>query len=90
MGKNVNKKKLSEFFMRRKLNLLSLVSITLLSIAVTVLCLITGFIRERVGILALISALLVILCIIQTLRMKSSFRTMKDFKGKRKKKKEEA
>ena len=47
MGKNVNKKKLSEFFMRRKLNLLSLVSITLLSIAVTVLCLITGFIRTK-------------------------------------------
>ncbi|MBR5287513.1 MAG: hypothetical protein IKU34_02845 [Clostridia bacterium] len=88
MGKRINRKTLGEFFVRRKLNLLSLLSITLLSIVVTVVCLITGFIRERVGILVFVSVMLMILCIIQTFRMKSSFRTMKDFKGKRKKKTE--
>ena len=89
MGKTINKKKLGEFFMRRKLNFLSLLSVTLLSIAATAVCLVTGFIPERVGILALISVLLMILCIIQAFRMKSSFRTMKSFKGRRKVRKAE-
>ena len=84
MGKMINRKKLGEFFMRRKLNFLSLISVTLISIAVTVICMITGFVRDRLIMLVTISALLVLLCVIQSFRMKSSFRTMKAFKGKRK------
>lgn len=89
MGKTINRKKLGEFFLRRKMNFLSLLAVTLLSIVVTILCAVTGFIRDRIGMLVLIDVLLLILCVIQTLRMKSSFRTMKAFKGKRKKKKTE-
>lgn len=89
MGKTINRKKLGEFFLRRKMNFLSLLAVTLMSIAVTIICALTGFIRERLGILVLVSVLLMMLCIIQTFRMKSSFRTMKDFKGKRKRKKDE-
>lgn len=89
MANNLNKKKLREFFFRRKINFMTLLVITLMSIVVTLICRITGFIPGRIVILELVSLLLVILCAVQAYRMRRSFRTMKDFKGKRKKKKKE-
>lgn len=91
MANRLNKKSLKEFFFRRKINFFTLLAITLLSIAVTLICRITGFIPGRLVILEIVSVLLVLLCGVQAFRMRRSFRTMKDFRGKRKKriKKEE-
>ena len=86
MAKVLNKEKLREFFFRRKINFLTLVTITLLSIVITVACLLTGFIPNRVNILVIVSVLLVLLCCIQAYRMRKSFRTIKAFRGMRKKK----
>ena len=85
MANQINRKKLKKFFFRRKINLLTLLVITLMSIVVTAMCLLTGFIPDRVILLELVSVLLIVLCIVQTYRMRSSFRTIKDFRGKRKK-----
>lgn len=86
MKKKLNREKLKDFLLRRRLNFLSLICITALSILVTLLCLVFGFIPRRVYILVIVSAMLVLLCIVQALRMRSSFRTMKSFRGVRKKK----
>lgn len=85
MPNKINRKKWKEFFFRRKINMTTLLVITLMSILITGICLMTGFLPERVVLLELVTAALIVLSIVQTYRMKSSFRTMKDFKGKRKK-----
>lgn len=85
MANRINKKKLKEFFSRRKINFFTLLVITLLSIVVTLFCRFTGYIPGRVVILEIVSLLLMLLCCIQAFRMRRSFRTIKDFKGKRKK-----
>ena len=82
----INKTKIKEFILRRRMNLLTLIVITLMSIVITAICLMTGFSQERVEILELVTALLIVLCCIQSYRMHKSYRTMKAFKGKRKKK----
>ena len=89
MATQVNKNKMKKFFFRRRINLATLLVITLLSVAVTVICRITGFIPGRMIILELVSLLLIVLCVVQTYRMRSSFRTIKDFKGKPRKRKAE-
>ena len=86
MSKSINKKKLREFFFRRRLNFLTLLVITLMSVIITIACRVTHFIPDRMVILELVTALLVVLCLVQSYRMRRSFRTMKSFKGKRKKK----
>ena len=90
MANRLNKAKLKEFFFRRRINFATLLVLTLMSLIITTACLITGFIPERIIILELVTLLLFILCCVQTYRMSRSFRTMKSFKGKRKKKKSSA
>ena len=85
MAKLLNKEKLKEFLFRRRINFLTLLAITLLSVVITVICLVTGFISNRVYILVIVSILLVLLCCLQAYRMRKSFRTMKAFRGLRKK-----
>lgn len=89
MANHLNKKKLREFFFRRRINFVTLVTITLLSVAAMLICRATGFIPGRIVILELVSLLLIVLCLVQAFRMRRSFRTMRDFKGRRKKKKAE-
>jgi len=88
MAKPLNREKLREFLLRRRLNFMSLLALTAMSVVITVICLITGFIPGRVYILEIVSALLVLLCCLQAYRMRRSYKTLKDFKGKRKKKKQ--
>lgn len=90
MAKILNKEKLKEFLFRRRINFLTLVAITLLSVVITVVCLMTGFIPNRVNILVIVSVLLVLLCCLQAYRMRKSFRTIKAFRGLRKKKQQES
>lgn len=85
MGKQFNREKLKDFLLRRRLNFLSLICITTLSVLVTLLCFVFNLIPNRIYILVIVSALLVLLCVVQALRMRSSFRTIKSFRGVRKK-----
>ena len=89
MANRINRSKWKEFFFRRKINMTTLLVITLMSVVITGICLIAGFLPERITLLELVTAALIVLSIVQTYRMKSSFRTMKDFKGKRKKRTKE-
>lgn len=89
MGTKINKENFKAFMKRRKLNFYSLLAITCLSILITAICLIVGWIPNRVSILVVVSVLLALLCCLQTYRLRKCFRTMKEFKGQRKKRERE-
>ncbi len=79
-----NRERIKAFILRRKLNALGLLVITAASALITLLCALNGF--ARTDVLAIVTVLLVALCFVQMRRMRSRFRTMRDFKGFRKKK----
>lgn len=83
--KGFNKERLRAFIQRRRINALGLLVLTFLSAIITILCALTGF--ARTNILAIVTLLLVVLCLIQEVKLRKSFRTIKSFKGSRKKKK---
>jgi len=83
--KGLNKKSLRAFIQRRKINALGLLVLTFASAIITILCALRGF--ARTDILAMVTAALVILCLIQEVKLKRSFRTIPSFKGSRKKRK---
>lgn len=80
-----NKEKLKAFLERRKINALGLLTVTVLSAVITLVCAFTGF--ARTSILVIVTLLLVALCFIHLIKMRRSFRTIPSFKGFRKKKK---
>lgn len=84
MANKLNRERLKAFILRRKLNAFGLLSITVASVLITLLCALIGF--PRTDILAVVTVLLVVLCFVQAFRMRSSFRTIRSFKGSRKKK----
>lgn len=84
MANKLNRERLKAFLLRRKLNAFGLLSITVASVLITLLCALIGF--PRTDILAVVTVLLVALCFVQAFRMRSSFRTIRSFKGSRKKK----
>lgn len=86
MKKPLNKQKLHEFVQRRKINAIGLLVLTLLSAIITVICAFQRF--SRTDVLAGVTLLLVVLCFIQELKLRRSFRTIRAFKGFRKKKKD--
>ena len=83
--KGFKKERLRLFIQRRKINALSLLVITFASAIITIICAIQGF--DRTDILAMVTAALVVLCIIQEYKMRRSYRTLHAFKGSPKKKK---
>lgn len=83
--KSFNRERLRAFIMRRKINALGLLVLTFLSAVITIICAIKGF--PRTDILAVVTVLMVVLCLIQEVKLRRSFRTIKSFKGIRKKKK---
>ena len=83
--KGFNKERLRAFIQRRRINALGLLVLTFLSAIITIFCALTGF--ARTNILAIVTLLLVVLCLIQEVKLRKSFRTIKSFKGSRKKKK---
>ncbi|MBP3656271.1 MAG: hypothetical protein J6K32_06190 [Clostridia bacterium] len=85
MPGKINGEKLKLFLYRRKTNTLGLFLIAALSVAVTLICALIGF--PRTDILAGVSLLLILLCIVQLYRLRKSFRTIPSFKGQRKKRK---
>lgn len=85
MPRKFNKERLKAFIARRKINALGLSIITAASALITLFCATTGF--KRTEILVIVTIALVILCVLQAFKNRKSFRTMKSFKGWRKKNK---
>lgn len=81
--KGFNKARLRAFIQRRKINALGLLLVTFVCALITIISAIQGF--ERTGILGVVTILLVVLCFIQEIKLRKSFRTLKSFKGSRKK-----
>ena len=84
MPRKFNKERLKSFIARRKINALGLTVITAASALITLYCALTGF--KRTDILVFVTIALIVLCLIQAFKNKKAFRTMKSFKGWRKKK----
>lgn len=84
MPRKLNREKLKAFIERRKANAAGLLVITALSAVITLVCAVTGF--ARTDILALVTIALIVLCVVQMYKMRSSFRTIRSFKGSRKRK----
>ncbi|MBQ7825769.1 MAG: hypothetical protein IJ337_05385 [Clostridia bacterium] len=82
--KGFNKARLRAFIQRRKINAMGLLMITFVCALITVVCAIQGF--SRTSILSVITILLVVLCFIQEIKLRKGYRTIKSFKGSRKKK----
>ena len=85
MKKRFNREKLRAFIQRRRINAVGLLVITLLSALVTVICAFNRF--PRTDLLAVVTLLLVVLCFIQEMKLRSSFRTLRSFKGFHRRKK---
>jgi len=81
--KAFNKARLRAFIQRRKINALALLIITFACALITIICAVRGF--ARTDILGVVTILLVILCFIQEYKLRRSYRTIKSFKGSRKK-----
>lgn len=86
MSRKFNRSSLKAFIARRRSNALGLTIITAASALITLLCAMTGF--KHTDVLVVVTILLLALCLIQALKYRKSFRTMKSFKGSRKKKAE--
>ena len=78
------KDRLRAFIQRRKINALSLLIITFVCAVITILCALRG--HAHTDVLTIVTILLVVLCLIQEIKLRKSYRTMKSFKGSRKKK----
>ena len=85
MANKINRERLKAFLLRRKLNAFGLLILTILTAFITLICALTGF--DRTDILATVTILLVILCFIQAIRMRHSFRTLRSIKGSPRRKK---
>lgn len=81
MAHGVNRKRLSAFIQRRKINALGLTIITAASALITMICALTGF--KHTDVLSLVTIVMVALCLIQYFCNRRGFRTMHAFKGKR-------
>ena len=80
MAKHFNRKILAEFIQRRKINALGITLLTAASAVITLICSLSGF--AHTDILILVTAALVILCLLQYFRTRKGFRTLRVFKGK--------
>ena len=85
MKKPLNREKLRAFIQRRRINAAGLLVITLFSAVITVICAFKRF--PRTDLLAVVTLLLVVLCFIQELKLRRSFRTLRSFKGLHRRKK---
>lgn len=85
MANRINRDRLKAFILRRRLNAFGLLIITFVSAFVTILCALNSF--DKTDILVVVTVLLVLLCFVQAFRMRSSFRTIRSFKGSPRRKK---
>ncbi|MBQ2989942.1 MAG: hypothetical protein IJD60_01470 [Clostridia bacterium] len=83
----LNSKSLKAFLERRKINTFGLLLITALSALITLFGALTGMSSKKVDLMVMVTIAFVVLCFIQAFKLRKSFRTMRDFRGIRKKKK---
>lgn len=83
MANKLNRRKLAAFIQRRKINALGLTVLTAASVIITLLCALSGF--RHTDIIALVTIVLVVLCLLQYFKNRRGFRTLHAFKGSRKK-----
>ena len=86
MPRKINRTSLKSFIARRKTNTLGLIIITAASALITLICALKGF--KRTDVLAVVTVLFILLCLLQAFKYQKLFRTMKSFRGSRKKKSE--
>ena len=87
MKHRISRAKFKEFIMRRKVNAYTLLALTVFSAVITFLCAMQGF--HRTDVLVGVTIALIVLCIVQAYKLRSSFRTIKMFRGVRKKRRRE-
>lgn len=85
--KRMSRAKFKEFLMRRKINAFTLLTLTVFSAVITFLCALAGF--SRTDVLVGVTLGLIALCIMQAYKLRSSYRTMRMFRGTRKKRRPE-
>ena len=68
------RQRFKNFILRRKLNTLGLLVITLMSGLITIVCAVRGF--SHTDILIFVTVLLVILCFVQKVKLRKSFRCL--------------
>lgn len=83
MVETSKREKIKAFFIRRKINALGLLVITVMSAVITLLCALTGF--SRTDVLVIVTILLILLCFLQAFKLKKSFRTIRSSHAIRKK-----
>ena len=88
MKRRFDREKLKAFIIRRKVNFFGLLAITAVSALSTLALWLMHSPRTRI--LVAVTVLLMLLCALQAYRMRSSYRTMPDFRGFRKKRKQKA
>ena len=88
MASYINREKLKAFMLRRRINSFGLFVITVMSALITLVCALTGLSASKLDLLITVTIALVLLCFIQAFKMRKSFRTIRSFKGMRKRKKQ--
>lgn len=83
MAHYTNHKRFREFIFRRKLNAFGLLALAILSSIITIFCAVIGF--HRTDMLIIVTVLIFILGVVQNIKLRSSFRTLKSARGIRKK-----
>ena len=76
--------KLRAFIERRRINTIGLLVLTLFSLVLTILGALVSF--PRTYILAFVTVMLTLLCAMQVLKLRKGFRTIRDFRGFRRRK----
>ena len=77
--------KLREFIQRRRINTIGVFILTLFSLVLTILGALVSF--PRTYILAFVTVMLVLLSAVQIIKLRSGFRTIRDFHGYRRRRK---
>lgn len=85
MRMRLNKEKLKAFIERRKINFFTLLLITVVSALITLAGALMNISSRKLELMVMVTVAFVILCFIQAFKMRKSFRTIRAFKGKRKK-----
>ena len=86
MAMRFNKEKFKTFLLRRRTNAFGLFVITLTSALITLICGLRGIAAKKLDLLIWVTIALIVLCFIQAFKMRKSFKTIRSFKGHRKKK----
>ena len=88
MAMRFNKEKFKAFLLRRRINAFGLFVITLTSALITLICGLRGITAQKLDLLIWVTLALIALCFIQAFKMRKSFKTIRAFKGHRKKNKQ--